>query len=128
MKNVLYFFIITFILSQMTNCLLAHTPSTMDYVFSALSDSTRRDILQRLTKNSLTVSQIADSYPFALPTISKHIAVLERAQLVKKNKVGREYHVCFTPHALQSVSQYLSFYKKFWTKQVSNLEKFLTES
>ena len=112
------------ILSQMANYLVPHTSDHMDHIFGALADSTRRDILQRLTNSNLTVSEIAKSYDFALPTISKHLSVLERAQLIKKNKIGRECRVYFEPQTMRTVSRYVSFYTKFWTAQINNLEKF----
>jgi DNA-binding transcriptional ArsR family regulator len=100
----------------------------MDDVFHALANPTRRNILERLTQQNLTVTEIANAYDFALPTISKHLTVLERAQLIKKKKIGREYVVSFEPTTMQSVAEYVSFYKKVWTHQIENLEKFLSES
>lgn len=111
----------------MANYLHPIPSDRMDSLFGALADPTRRDILKRLTENNLTVSEIARAYNYALPTISKHLSVLERAQLVRKNKVGREYKVYFEPQAMKTVSEYVSFYKKFWTIQISNLEKFLAK-
>jgi DNA-binding transcriptional ArsR family regulator len=103
-------------------------PNQMDDAFHALANPTRRNILERLTRHSLTVTEIANAYDFALPTISKHLSVLERAQLIKKKKIGREYVVSFEPTTMKSVAEYVSFYRKFWTQQLENLEKYLSES
>lgn len=97
----------------------------MDVIFQALADPTRRHILERLTHKNLTVSEIAKPYVFALPTISKHLTVLERAQLIKKDKIGRTQQIYFQPQTMKIVADYISFYKKFWNTQLDNLEKFL---
>ncbi len=111
----------------MANYLSSYSSKQMDSLFGALADPTRRNILERLTENNLTVSEIAKAYDYALPTISKHLSVLERAQLIRKNKVGREYKVYFEPQSMKTISEYVSFYKKFWTTQINNLEKFLAK-
>lgn len=111
----------------MANYLVSHRSVQMDTIFGALADSTRRDILKRLAGSDLTVSQIAKSYDYALPTVSKHLSVLERAHLIKKNKIGREYRVYLEPQTMRTVSEYVSFYKKFWTAQIGNLENFLAK-
>lgn len=111
----------------MANYLTPYSSTHMDSLFGALADPTRRDILERLTQSDLTVSEIAGPYDFSLPTISKHLSVLERAQLIKKNKVGREYRVHFESQAMRTVADYVSFYRKFWKMQIDNLEKFLSK-
>ncbi len=111
----------------MANNLVSQNSNQMDTIFGALADSTRRDILKRLTYGDLTVSEIAKSYNYALPTISKHVSVLEKAHLVKRNKIGREYRVYFEPQTMKTVTEYVSFYTKFWTAQISNLEKYLAK-
>lgn len=111
----------------MANYLSSYSPEQMDSLFGALADPTRRNILERLTQSDLTVSEIAKPYDYSLPTISKHLSVLERAQLIKKNKVGREYRVHFESQTMRTVAEYVSFYKKFWTIQIDNLEKFLAK-
>lgn len=95
----------------------------IDLIFYALSDPTRRDILLRLAAGDLTVSEIAKSYKFSLPTISKHLSVLLRAQLIHKEKVGRVYYVSFEPETMKIASDYLSRFKKFWTFRFGDLEK-----
>lgn len=96
-------------------------------IFQALADPTRRDILERLTNQTMTVTEIARPYGYALPTISKHLSVLERARLIRRVRAGREYHISFAPRAMKTVAEYVSFYKKFWTLQMSNLETFLAK-
>lgn len=97
----------------------------IDGIFKALSDPTRRDILERLTEHDLTVTQIAKPYEMSLPAISKHLSVLERAHLVRRHKIGREYSVQFSPETMRVVATYVSFYEKFWSTRIANLGKFL---
>ncbi len=111
----------------MANYLVSPTGNQMNVIFRALADPTRRNILERLTDGDMTVSEIAKSYDFSLPTISKHITVLEKSQLIRKNKMGREYRVYFEPKTMKTISDYVSFYKKFWTTQIDHLEKFLSK-
>jgi len=106
---------------------LSTQSSEIDSIFHALSDPTRRDILERLSESDLTVSDIAKPYDFSLPTISKHVTVLENASLVRRHKFGRQFRVTIDPLALKKVAEYITFYKKFWTKQIGNIEIFLAK-
>lgn len=109
----------------MANYLSSFHSNQMDQIFGALSDATRRDILERLTISNLTVSEIAEPYHFALPTISKHLLVLEKAKLISKSKIGREYYVAFEPKTIQTIALYITFYTKYWNNELDNLENFL---
>src|SRR5262245_51166847 len=63
---------------------------TVDGLFHALADATRRDILGRCSRHGLSVSRLADAYPMSFAAVQKHVAVLERAGLVSKQRRGRE--------------------------------------
>lgn len=110
----------------MVNYSQIHT-NELDLLFQSLSDATRRGILERLTNKSLTVSEIAAPYNMSLPAISKHIAILERAQLIKRSKKGREYHVTLEPDRMKTISEYIEYYKKFWEQGLQNLERLLNK-
>ncbi|HYC81126.1 MAG TPA: metalloregulator ArsR/SmtB family transcription factor, partial [Solirubrobacterales bacterium] len=64
--------------------------ASVDRVFHALSDATRRDILARTLAGECSVSALAELYPMSFAAVQKHVAVLEEAALVKKRRVGRE--------------------------------------
>jgi uncharacterized protein YndB with AHSA1/START domain/DNA-binding transcriptional ArsR family regulator len=85
--------------------------SELDDVFGSLSDVTRRDILRRLSHGELSVSDIADTYNMSLPAISKHIRVLERSQLICKEKRGRQYFVRLAPAAFEEANEHLQYYE-----------------
>jgi DNA-binding transcriptional ArsR family regulator len=99
-----------------------------DLIFHCLSDSTRRGILERLAKKPLSVSQIKEPYKMSLVAVSKHIKVLERASLVRRQKMGREYLIRLHPQPLRLAFKYIEEYKKHWTKKLDALEKFLEKN
>lgn len=94
-------------------------------IFNSLADPTRRAILERLASKEQTVNEIAQPFKISLPAISKHLKILENAHLIERTKQGREYHIRLQPQALKTVSEYISFYRKFWNTQLDNLEQFL---
>jgi DNA-binding transcriptional ArsR family regulator len=70
-----------------------HSQNTLDSVFSALGDSTRRGMLEELSHGEASVSQFAELFGVSLPTIHKHLHVLERAGFIRHEKRGRVRHV-----------------------------------
>ena len=97
----------------------------LNNIFSSLSDETRRDILKRLTKKPLTVSQLAKFYNITFAGVSKHLKVLEKAMLVVKQRRGKEQVVSINPLAMKDASEYLLNYEAIWTQRLNSLEKFL---
>ncbi len=93
-------------------------------LFHALSDPTRRKILETLVKKSLSVSEIAKPYKMSLVAVSKHIKVLERAKLIRRQKIGREYIIKLHPMPFKTGYKYLELFKKDWSRNLDALEKF----
>lgn len=100
----------------------------LDSVFSSLADPTRRDILNRVARSQLTVSQIAQPYDMSLAAISKHLKVLEKAQLVIKRRKGKEQMVRLAPQALGDALDYLEHYRQMWESRLDSLERYLKEA
>ena len=94
-------------------------------IFRSLSDPTRRKILELLSREPLTVSQIKKPFKISLVAISKHLKVLERAKLIRRQKMGREHMIRFHPQPLRDAYRYIENYKKDWSRQLDALEKFL---
>jgi len=94
-------------------------------IFSSLADDTRRDILKRLGKNSLTISQLAEPYQLGFAAVSKHLKVLEKAGLIIKRRVGRQHYVQLAPAGFKDAAEYLEFYRSFWESQLNSLEDYL---
>jgi len=99
--------------------------SQLDDIFHALSDPTRRDILDRLSDKSLTVSEIKLPYQISLVAISKHLKVLERAKLIRRQKLGREYVMRLHSRPLKDAYKYIETFKKDWERPLDALEKFV---
>jgi DNA-binding transcriptional ArsR family regulator len=86
---------------------------SLDNIYSSLSDPTRREIILKIHKGTLNLQEVALNNHISLPAVSKHLKVLEKAKLIKRKKIGREYH--FT---LDKAAQY-------WVRQFQNLEAYL---
>jgi uncharacterized protein YndB with AHSA1/START domain/DNA-binding transcriptional ArsR family regulator len=85
--------------------------SKLSSVFSSLADSTRTDILQRLTHGPISVGEIAEAYTMSLPAVSKHLRVLEQAEMISRERRGRKLYVQLTPSAINIATDYLEQYK-----------------
>jgi DNA-binding transcriptional ArsR family regulator len=83
------------------------TDEAVDHLLHALADATRRDILRRSVRGELSVSRLAEAYPVSFAAVQKHVAVLERAGLVIKERHGREQLVRTDPDAVGTARQAL---------------------
>ena len=86
----------------------------VDDLFHALSDATRRDILRRCADEDRSVSRLAEIYPMSFAAVQKHVAVLERAGLVTKERRGREQLVHTELAAVDRVRQILDELEQTW--------------
>ncbi|MDN5274158.1 MAG: Transcriptional regulator, ArsR family [Candidatus Saccharibacteria bacterium] len=98
---------------------------SLDSIFSSLADPIRRDILKRVTERELNISDIAMPYPISLAAISKHLKILERAQLIIKRKQGKEQFVTISPVALKHAGDYIDQYASLWDERFDRLESLL---
>jgi DNA-binding transcriptional ArsR family regulator len=99
----------------------------VDLIFSALADATRRDILVRVIDREQSVSALARPYAMSLPAVQKHVAVLERAGLVGKTRVGREQRVHAVPGGIRVVRALLEQYETLWRHRVDAMDHLLAE-
>lgn len=99
----------------------------MDRVFAALSDPTRRDILARVMRQQASVSALAEGYAMSFAAVQKHVAVLERAGLVRKEQHGRERLVRGDVRALRAAARLLDQYEDLWRGRIGRLEQVLAE-
>jgi DNA-binding transcriptional ArsR family regulator len=96
-----------------------------DLQFGALADRTRRDILRRAHEGRLSVSALAREYPISLAAVQKHVAVLERAELVSKHRVGRESIVRAEPEALERAHAALDRLASEWHGRIERIDRIL---
>ncbi|MGW8435606.1 ArsR/SmtB family transcription factor [Nocardiopsis sp. NPDC055879] len=100
----------------------------VDRLFHALSDATRRDILHRSVEGRLSVSRLAEDYPMSFAAVQKHVAVLERAGLVVKERRGREQLVRTEPEALHHARAALDRIEDLWRGRVDRVALLVTEN
>jgi DNA-binding transcriptional ArsR family regulator len=100
---------------------------SLDTIFGSLADPIRRDILKRVTNQELNISEVASPYSVSLAAISKHLKILERAQLITKRKQGKEHFVTISPAALKQADDYLEQYASLWGDRFDRLDTLLNE-
>lgn len=97
----------------------------LDHTLNALSDGTRRAILQRLLKGDARVTELARPFAISLNSISKHIRVLERAGLVRRRRAGRERILSFNPVPLDAAAEWMQTLSALWTARLEALQQLL---
>jgi DNA-binding transcriptional ArsR family regulator len=100
----------------------------VDRLFQAFADSTRRDIVWRVTAGEYSVSGLAALYAMSFAAVQKHVAVLERAALVTKEKRGREQIVRASHDGLQKARRLLDEYEAMWRQRSERIADLLAET
>ena len=106
---------------------MVKSPASLDEVFSALSDPTRREILVALADGERSVSELAEPFDISLPAISKHLSVLERAGLITRQREGRVRHCRLEPEPLADALRWIASYGRFWEDSFDSLERVLKQ-
>ncbi|MCQ0970050.1 metalloregulator ArsR/SmtB family transcription factor [Paracoccus sp. TK19116] len=99
--------------------------ANLDRLFNALSDPTRRAILQDLRRGPATAGALGAAHPMALPSFMKHLGVLERAGLIETEKQGRTRSCRLAPGALVPVSAWLADQRLLWEERTERLAAFV---
>lgn len=97
----------------------------LDYIFQALSDSTRRSILKKVAKRERAIGEIAETYSMSLAAVSKHIQSLERAGLVTRRREGSYSYIKLNPEAMNSADKWMEFYRAYWSESLNSLKNFI---
>jgi DNA-binding transcriptional ArsR family regulator len=97
----------------------------VDRLFQALADSTRRDILERSISHEQSVSSLAAHYDMSFAAVQKHVAVLERAELVSKERRGREQIVRGHEPTVQKALRLLEAYEELWVQRATQIAEVL---
>ncbi len=93
-----------------------------DALFHALADRTRRDVLRRVLAGEHSVSRLAEHYDMSFAAVQKHVAVLERAGLLTKRRVGREALASGDVDAVRSVASMLGDIEQVWRGRISRMD------
>src|SRR5476649_2960773 len=102
-------------------------PPTLDHVLVAIADPTRRAILDRLMRGPARITDVAEPFEMSLAAVSKHVQMLERAGLVRRERRGREHNLTLNARPLKRVAQWTSRYEQFWTERLDRLEAFFAQ-
>ena len=97
----------------------------LDAAYAALADPTRRAILARLALGEATVGEIAQPFPISGPAVSRHLKVLEGANLIVRRKQGQTHILSLNPTGLKSAQEWLDYYRAFWTGSLNRLAEHL---
>ena len=98
-----------------------------DKVFHALSNPTRRKVLERLTIGPATVSELAAPFEMQLPSFVQHLSVLERSRLVKSKKQGRVRTYEIAPERLKVVDDWLAARRQLWEARLDRFDQFVIQ-
>jgi DNA-binding transcriptional ArsR family regulator len=103
------------------------TEDDLDTLFKALGDRTRRHMLSRLSGGPMFVTELAEPFSMSLAAASKHIDVLERAGLVRREREGRFLRCHLTPAPLADAGEFIERYRSFWETTLDQLAAFVEE-
>src|SRR5712664_2982622 len=94
-------------------------------IFLALADPTRRAILEHLVHGEASGTELARPFSISVPAVSKHLRVLENADLIQRRKVGRIHWFCLAARPMREAVAWLEHYRQFWETQFEALETYL---
>ena len=97
----------------------------LDDIFSALADPTRRRLLGHLATGPQSVGQLAEPIAMSLPAVSKHVKILERAGLVRREKLGRVHRIHLTAKPMTLAKDFIDVYRAFWEDNLDQLANYL---
>jgi DNA-binding transcriptional ArsR family regulator len=99
--------------------------ANLDQTLMALADPTRRAILQRLSRGEARVTELAEPFDMSLNGVSKHIRILERADLVRRRTAGREHFLSFNRQQLDEIANWIETQRAVWNARLDALEALL---
>ena len=100
--------------------------ATLDSLFGAIADPTRRAILDRLARGDARVTDVAADFTISLNSVSKHVRMLERAGLVSRTVKGREHLLTLNPEPMDEAARWIEHHRRFWNDALAGLEQFVT--
>jgi len=109
----------------MLNNMVEQLPHSLDGVFHALADPTRRAMLRSLATGERNIGELAAPFRMSFAAASKHVKVLESAGLVRRRVQGRSHFCRIEPVPLAAATEWLRFYERFWTERLDALDAVL---
>jgi DNA-binding transcriptional ArsR family regulator len=100
------------------------TAQTLD-VFQVIADPSRRQMMQLLSKQSMTINGLADNFDMSRPAVSKHIKIMYNAGFISIKDIGRERHCTLRQDGFNELQEFINYFDKFWTGKLKKLEALL---
>lgn len=97
---------------------------TLD-AFQVIADPNRRQMLQLLSKKSLTINQLGENFSISRPAVSKHVKILYGAGFISITGIGRERHCTLKQEGFNEVQNFINYFDKFWLTKLKKLETIL---
>ena len=107
--------------------MVQHLTTRLDASFAALSDATRRGVLEQLGRADASITELAEKYQMTLTGMKKHVGVLEQAGLVTTKKIGRVRRCQLGPRRLEEETAWLERYRQRWDERFDELDKVVEE-
>jgi DNA-binding transcriptional ArsR family regulator len=111
----------------MLKWMLKQRAERLDAVFHALSDPSRRSMVERLSRGSATVTELAAPLPMSMPAVLQHLQVLEHSGVVRSRKVGRVRTCSIDPNALRPAGLWIEERRAGWERRLDRLDAYLAE-
>ncbi len=102
-------------------------PRLLNRTFAALADPTRRRILEHLAHGDRCVTDLARPHRMSLPAVSKHLRVLERAGLIRRQRCGRVHQLKLEATPMKEAQQWIEKYRRFWEQNLDRLDNYLKQ-
>jgi DNA-binding transcriptional ArsR family regulator len=105
---------------------MSQPAESIDTVFRALADPTRRRVLERLSRSPASVSELAEPFDMALPSFVQHLKLLEESGLVRSEKTGRVRTYQIAPRRLKLAENWLTRQRALWERRLDQLDQYVT--
>ncbi len=106
---------------------MANKQASLDLVFAALSDATRRAIVMRLCREPASVSELSKPFAMAMPTLLQHVRVLETSGLIQTEKIGRVRTCSLRAEVMAATEQWLALQRTVWAQRLDRMESYVYE-
>jgi DNA-binding transcriptional ArsR family regulator len=107
--------------------MVKYSSRLLDRTFAALGDPTRRRILEQLARGDRCVTDLARPHRMSLPAVSKHLRVLERAGLIRRQRCGRVHQLKLNARPMRNAQLWIEEYRRFWEENLDRLDVYLKQ-
>ena len=94
-------------------------------VFQVIADPSRRQMMQLLSKDSMTINALAENFDMSRPAVSKHVKILYGAGFISIKDIGRERHCILNQDGFNELQEFINYFDKFWTSKLGKLQAIL---